>query len=140
VFGLAALAPSLREDIFTGRMSFSFMQFERERVSGAPDPERLKALRERTVEHTRAVARIDGEHERIASWYEGVLQALSGENAAELDRLAAQAREEAARAQTGAEREQARRWLEFVEESRESARKARDERTLLYTELRREKR
>ncbi|MCC6573097.1 MAG: M48 family metalloprotease [Planctomycetes bacterium] len=135
VLSVAALAPSVQKDVVTGLASYSFTQFDRERIAPQRDPARLEALRVRTIDRMHAMADYDHETKFFAQWYGGVMDTLAGRPTDAFDKLAREAEADMASAQSDTERKYARRMLTFVERGERAAQLARENGTRFTDEF-----
>lgn len=118
------LAQPVRKDVVSGLATLSLARFDRARVAG--DTAGMNELRQRTLDRIDAMGRLDDDYNRMARWYEGVVQGLSGEQTPALDQLAAEVRRKRDETQDSRERQTCDRWLALVEATEVSMKRARE--------------
>lgn len=134
---IAVLVPSVHKDVVTGLASYSFTQFDRERVAPQRDPERLEMLRVRTLDRMHTMAGYDEESKFFARWYTGVMETLAGTRTDAFDMLASEVQSDLAKARTETDRAYAQRMLQLIQRGEKAAEQARKKGTRFIDEFER---
>jgi Zn-dependent protease with chaperone function len=135
---LVLLAQPVREDVVSGLATYSLNSFDQARAKGAR-PERLEELREQTIRRSRAMSELNEEYAWHASWYEAVVEGLSGRESTALDDMEAAAKEKQASAASPQDRATWERELRIIEATRVAIERARKDGTSFYDELENER-
>ncbi|MBX3459587.1 MAG: M48 family metalloprotease [Planctomycetes bacterium] len=138
LLGALLLIKPVRNDVVTGLATYSLNQYDRERAKGA-DTARVKALREKTLERSAAMARLGGEFEPVADWYAGIVAELSGEDTTAFDKLIAKSEAELERATGTDQRREIEAWQELYRHSKAAAARARQHGTTFTEEFEKER-
>jgi hypothetical protein len=131
---LALLIAPVREDVVRGLATYSLNNFDDARARGVR-PERLEELRVQTIERSRAMAGLNEEYAWAASWYEGIVEGLSGNESAALDEMQATAKEKQSAAETPEDRAFWGRQLRNIDATRAAIANARRNGTPFMDEL-----
>lgn len=131
---LVLLAQPVRDDVVSGLATYSLSRFDKARANGAR-PERLEELRAQTIERSHAMAGLNEDYAWAASWYEGIVEGLSGRESGALDEMQAQAREKQAAAESPEERAQWGREIRQIDATRAAIVNARRNNTPFFEEF-----
>ncbi|CAG0979378.1 hypothetical protein PLCT2_01813 [Planctomycetaceae bacterium] len=133
----AALWPSLREDLVTGRMSYAFAQFDRARVA-EPGGAEVEALRAKVLARTEGVRELDEHNARVAMIYAAITDVLSGKDDDALQKARAALKTESSREVNSEKQDYFGALDRFVEQSERAAKRARQDHTLWDVEMEKE--
>ncbi len=139
IVGALLLIKPVRSDIISGLATYSLTQYDRAQARGA-DHQTLDQLRTRTLERSAAMARLDGEFERAAQWYEGIVRGLSDEEPEVFARMLAEADQAAAQARSEETRAELEEWARTLRASKASLERAKKNGTSFFEELGNEQR